>query len=151
MPEKRVLAIFNPISGDQRAILTAARIARNLDWQLEIRATLHYPEYALDLFHISGALETARQDLAQESEAAMRELAVESGFPEAPIDTHWAHPFDRGILQAISDHKPDLLVGALRQGHRPSSAEWRLIRACAPILPLLREVGCRGASSCGGR
>ena len=77
----------------------------------------------------------------------MRELAAEYGFPDASIDALWAHPFDRGILQAISDHKPDLMVIALRQGHRPSSAEWRLISACPVPLLVIRTQGWQSAAN----
>jgi nucleotide-binding universal stress UspA family protein len=139
MAKLQMLAAVNLSSGDDQAARRAATLARAMGWDLTLIATVHHPEYAQDLFHISGALEKVRRDLEDDYSSRLESLAAELEFDQARVDAFWAYPFDQGLMAAIERHAPQIAVISLGDSHQPSKSEWRAIQSCPVPMLIVRS------------
>ncbi|MDJ0654715.1 MAG: universal stress protein [Xanthomonadales bacterium] len=132
---RRILATVNPVTLDTSAARRAAYLAGKLGASLHLHCVVRRHDYARELFHLNNSMEQARQDYVAQAQDHLKQLAGELGVPDTTISSQWRHPFDAGVVEAIDEYKPDLVVTALRNDDHPSTAEWRLVRSCP--VPLL--------------
>ncbi len=139
MPSAPILALVNPLSRERIAAQRAAVLAAALKRPLHLHAVVYRPEFAQELFRSGAALAERRRRRVAEAREFVSALAAELEVPNASVEAAWGHPFNVAAGETIARSAPTMVVFALRGGNRPSSAEWRLIRATTAPLLIVRD------------
>ncbi|MFK7956988.1 MAG: universal stress protein [Lysobacterales bacterium] len=138
---KKILAIANPTRSHQPACERAFALAKALDAELRLHAVVYEPTANFDLFHIADG-DHLQHSLKHQAEELLEEIRCPmsaTGTVSISTSAQWAHPFDRGVRQAIETDWPDLVMLSTRDAHRLSAAEWRILHASEIPVWLVRD------------
>jgi len=138
----RILAVLDPTSDSQPALLKAARLAEKCRATLELFACDFDPSLSGRPFFFTVKLGEMRQEFIEERLEWLEDTAEQFRGRGLAIETHvhWDNPLYRGIVNRVDESSPDLVVkdthyhSALRRSLF-TNTDWNLIRSCpAPLL-----------------
>lgn len=148
---RRILAAIPPSELGATVAARAFAIAARFGASVHLLGVVYDPYLAGERFRDSPDLEAAREQLV----AARRdELAALANMPDADgiatsVGAAWGYPVADGVLQAVGDYRPDLVVAGTFH-HSPLqrfglvNTDWQLIRKLGAPLLLVRAAACAG-------
>lgn len=138
----RILAVLDPTSDAQPALLKAAFLAEKCRATLELFACDFDPSLSGQPFFDTEKLGELRKEFIAERLEWLEDTADQLRGRGLAIETHvhWDNPLYRGIVNRVEESSPDLVVkdthyhSALRRSLF-TNTDWNLIRSCpAPLL-----------------
>jgi universal stress protein E len=138
----RILAVLDPTTETQPALVKAATLARRSGAVLELFICDFDPSLSGRPFFDTERLRRLREEFVAERMEYLEEAADELRAEGLAVETHvhWDNPLYRGIVRRVEESAPDLVIkdthhhGALRRTLF-TNTDWNLIRVCpAPLL-----------------
>jgi len=138
----RILAVLDPTTEAQPALVKAATLARRAGAVLELFICDFDPSLSGQPFFDTDKLRRLREEFVAERLEYLEETAEELRVEGLAVETHvhWDNPVYRGIVRRVEESRPDLVVKdthyhtTLRRALL-SNTDWSLIRTCpAPLL-----------------
>jgi universal stress protein E len=138
----RILAVLDPTSDAQPALLKAAFLAERSGATLELFACDFDPSLSGQPFFDTEKLGEMRKEFIAERLEWLEDTADQLRDRGLAIETHvhWDNPLYRGIVSRVEESSPDMVVkdthyhSALRRALF-TNTDWNLIRSCpAPLL-----------------
>jgi universal stress protein E len=145
---KRILAVTDPTSVAQPALLRAGQVARRVGADLELLVCYHDEYLSGDRLIDAPSLQSAREQVSSVHEDKLEQYAAplrESGLGVSTA-VIWDHPLFEGIVRHVLEGGFDLVF---KDTHHHaaldralfSNTDWNLIRTCPAPLWLVKPPG----------
>lgn len=148
---RRILAAIPPSELGAAVAARAFAFAGRFGASVHLFGVVYDPYLAGERFSDSPELEAARSQLvaARRDELAALANAHDGDGIGTSVSAEWCYPVVDGVLQAVADYRPDLIVAGTFH-HSPLqrfglvNTDWQLIRQAEPPLLLVRSAAYDG-------